>query len=187
MGINLGTFNIEGYNGGTQALRIAGGVDAFTIDTTGRTKYPNQIGFVAGVLSDIGWKDQTPGWNLQNLFSNTSYNKGGGYSASRFTAPVAGAYLFHFTVYMIKNADGADPNNGVGQYVYPMFWINSGAYQSAYRVRGFSLTGGHTFGTEVVDIYNLNAGDFVEVYLYATDKVLASYPFYSLFSGMLVG
>ena len=51
MGIDLGgAFTIGGVSGvqaNSPALKIAGASDALVIDLTGRTTYPNQIGFIA--------------------------------------------------------------------------------------------------------------------------------------------
>jgi hypothetical protein len=181
MGVDLGgAFTIAGV-AGAQALKFAGASEAFRIDTTGRTTYPNQIGFIAGYNIDPGWLAQPAGWLAINHFNNTTYNKGSGYSASRFTAPVAGSYLLHFTAYHYK------PSAVAGHYIHPMFWVNGGAIQSAYRLKAYETPAGYSFVAEIVDIYYLNAGDFVDVMIFYSNTGMSMYRYYSMFSGMLVG
>src|SRR5262245_38699126 len=148
MGIDIGgAFTLAGPSGGT-ALDLGNG--ALVIDTTGRTFYPNQIGFMAGLSgADPGWIAQGNAvWNPQTYFNNVTYNKGGGYSAGRFTAPVAGSYLFHWTATQYK------PSAAQGAYIHPMFWVNGGAVVTAYRLKGHFTPAGYSIGDqEITDIY----------------------------------
>jgi len=182
MGIDLGgAFTIAGVSG-AQALKFAGSADALTIDTTGRTYYPNQIGFIAGINTDPGWVAQTSAaWNRQNWMNNTSYNKGGGYAAGRFTAPVAGSYLFHWTVYQYK------PSAVQGNYVHPQFWINGASQPTSYRLKAYFTPAGYSFDSEIADIFYLNAGDYVDIYVYSSAAGISLYQAHGLFSGFLVG
>jgi hypothetical protein len=188
MGIDLGSaFTIGGVSGvqaDSPALKIAGTSDAFVIDLTGRTFYPNQIGFIAGFNIDNGWTALAPdAWNLQNFFNNVTYNKGGGYNAGRFTAPVSGSYLLHWAGYQYK-ADALQ-----GHYVHTHFFVNGGSIGSAFRMKGYFAPTGYAFHGEIVDIYYLNAGDYVDMQIYsgANGKNISLYRYYCLFSGMLVG
>jgi hypothetical protein len=184
MAIDIGgTFTLAGASG-AQALKFAGNVDNLKIDTAARTTYPNQIGFIAGLNADPGWVALTAAaWNIQNYFNNTSYNTGGGYSASRFTAPVAGSYLFHWMGATYK------PSSAAGNYIHPMFYINGGATPTSYRMKGyFSPAGGYwILRSEIVDIFYLNVGDYVDVYVYCAAAGISLYRAYSIFSGYLVG
>lgn len=180
MGIDIGgAFTIGGASG-SQALKFAGASDAFVIDTTGRTHYPNQIGFVAGYNTDPGWWGQASGWTTWNYQNATSYNKGGGYANGRFTAPVAGAYMFHWTCYHYK------PGAGVGNYIHPMFWVN-GAGTPLYRFSAYWTPAGYSFDSDMVDILYLNVGDYVEVHIYFGGDGMSGYPAHSGFAGFLVG
>lgn len=181
MGINIGGFTIDGFTG-SQAMKIAGASPAYTVDTTGRTYYPNQIGFIAGYNVDPGWIAwPTATWTKQTYFNNTVYNKGGGYSAGRFTVPVAGAYLFHYTIYVNK------PTAAQGSHIYSNFFINGGQTNSAIRLKGHFQPVNYSFVNEDVDILYLNVGDYVEAYNYANVAGISFYPYYSEFAGMLVG
>jgi hypothetical protein len=183
MGIDLGgVFTIAGVSG-TQALKFAGASDVLTIDTTGRTYYPNQIGFITGLNIDVGWTAQTGGvWTVQNTFNNTTYNKGFGYAGGRFTAPVTGSYLFHWVGYQYK------PTATVGNYIHPQFWVNGAGTPSSYRLKAFPTPTGYSFVGEIVDILYLNAGDYVELQIYTSGSGgISLYRYYTMFSGYLVG
>lgn len=182
MGINIGgAFNITGWDG-TQSLKITGAVDGLVIDGTGRTTYPNQIGFTAGFSgTDPGWVAMPDAvWTRQSYFNNTSYNKGGGYASSRFTAPVTGDYLFHAYSYHNK------ATSVQAHYVYSTWYIN-GAAQAVYRLCGYFQPVGYSFATEIVDILHLNAGDYVDHYLYAGGAGTNVYQAYGGMEGYLVG
>ena len=180
MGIDIGgAFTISGVNG-SQALKIAGSADAFVIDTTGRTFYPNQIGFMAGYSANPGWWDQPAGWTVWNYMDKIIYNKGGGYANNRFTAPVAGAYAFHWSCYHQRAGVGQ------GAYIHPMFFINGGD-NTLYRMFAYFAYQGYAFDSEIFDILYLNAGDYVDVHIYFSHAGQAGYPAHSQFSGWLVG
>lgn len=181
-GIDIGNaFTISGVSG-SQALKFAStSADAFTIDTTGRTYYPNQIGFIAGYNTDPGWWGlASDTWSIMSYLNTTVYNKGGGFSASRFTAPVAGSYLLHWTAYHYKSTAVQ------GHYIHPMFWVNGAGY-GGYRIWAHFQPAGYAFDSEIADIYFLNAGDYVDVKIYCGGGTISLYPAYSMFSGFLVG
>ena len=187
MGIDIGgAFTIAGVSG-AQALKIAGSADAFTIDMSGRTYYPNQIGFIAGYNTDPGWIMMTANaWNIQNYHNVTTYNKGGGYITGngRFTAPVTGSYLLHWTIYQNK---ASAPQ---GNYTHPMFWVNGGAMPTSYRIKAYFTPTGYSSDGEIADIFYLNAGDYVEVYIYCGGSGIQLYRAYShvfRLSGGLMG
>jgi hypothetical protein len=180
MGIDLGgAFTIEGA-GGAKLLKFAGSANAFNIDSNGRTTYPNQIGFSAGHPTDVGWTAMAENWQLLNFFTSVGYNKGGGYSAGRFTAPVAGSYLLHWSGYHYK------ASAAIGHYVHPMFWVNGATVPNSFRGRGYATPTGYAFHTEIADIYYLNAGDYVDMYVYYSIAGISIYRYYCQFSGVLV-
>lgn len=180
MGIDIGgAFTIEGAKTG-QALKIKGAADAFVIDDIGRTHHPNQIGFIAGYDQNPGWWGQPAGWGTWNYQNAVTYNKGGGYANGRFTAPVAGAYMFHWTCYHYR------PDVGQGAYIHPQFWINN-ASTSLYPLLAYWAPQGYSFDSDIVNILYLNAGDYVELHIYFSHAGQAGYPAHSQFSGFLVG
>ena len=83
---------------------------ALSIDSSGRVTVPQQIAFAVSATN--------AGGNLaiqgSIVFDKVHLNKGNHYSTSngRFTAPVAGLYLFHFNCFVAGNASGAQLGNG---------------------------------------------------------------------------
>jgi hypothetical protein len=180
MGIDIGgAFTITGVSG-SQAFEITGAVDALIIDTTGRSFLPNQPGFCAGYPTDVGWVAQPADtWVYQNYFTTTTYAKG--YSGSRFTAPVAGYYLFHVYSYHNKASSAA----GTG-WVYPQIYINGGA-PGPHHIVGHPQPVGYSFCAEESIILNMAAGDYADMYIYASGAGTNVYRYYSGFEGYLVG
>jgi hypothetical protein len=182
MGIDIGGFAIAGNNDTSQIFKIsAGAVDIFKIDYGGRTTYPKQIGFIAGLATDSGWVAQPAGWTAMKYFSGTVYNEGGGYSAGRFTAPVAGSYLFHYSV------RGYKPTALEKNYSSAQFWVNGAHVAQGYTLDGYNQDTSYAFTPEIVDLIYLNAGDYVEVNINASVVGISFYRSYSIFAGMLVG
>lgn len=176
-----GAFTISGTGGG-RVFKITGNQDVLTIDSQGRTFYPGQVGFIAGCNIDNGWTALAgAAWTRMTMYNNVSLNVGGGYSASRFTAPVVGTYLFHFVSYNYK------PSATAGHYLHPMFWINGGTQPTTYRTRSLHTPTGYTLESEIADIFYLNAGDYVDTYLYAAAAGISYYQYYTQFAGYLVG
>lgn len=137
--------------------------------------------FIAGSASDPSWAlpVSSGSWGkINNYCTTTVYNRGSNYNTSttRFTAPVAGPYFFSFSSYIYT--DG---------YVHPVFYVN-GAFPAgnAYRIRGHGMVANYQQDVQIEEVRTLNAGDYVEVYWYASGSCY-HYPYYSLFQGAYVG
>jgi hypothetical protein len=174
-----GAFTISGASG-SQALKIAGTADGLVIDTTGRSFTPNQPGFNAGLTTDPGWVAQPADtWVYQNYFNNTTYNKG--YASNRFTAPVAGRYWFH--VYSYHNKASSTAGTG---WVYAQVYIN-GVAVGPHQIIGHPNPASHSYGAEQAIVLNMAAGDYADMYIYASGAGTNCYRRYSGFEGYLVG
>lgn len=180
MGIDVGgAFTISGTSG-SQAFKIAGASDALTIDTTGRSFLPNQPGFLAGIATDPGWIAMAnDGWTYQNWFNQTTYAKQG-YASSRFTAPVAGHYLFIVSSYHYK------PGGSAGHWMYNQIYIN-GTAPGPHHIIGYPHPAGYSWGAETSVILKLAAGDYADFYLYSSSSTNNIYRAHTQFSGYLVG
>lgn len=139
-------------------------------------------GFIAGSSSDPGWITLGSGWNkINNYSSTTSYNKGGHYNTSttRFTAPVNGPYLFVWNSYMYQSS-----------YFHPQFAVNGDVVtrrgSTPYRIRGHGKVANYNQDSQMEEIINLIAGDYVEAYCYNGGSTY-NYPYYSIFGGVFVG
>jgi hypothetical protein len=182
-GLDFPNHTIIGTAPAAQFLRFkTGSQDAFVIDNNFRTYYPNQVGFMAGKSTDIGWVAIAPAnaWSPQTWYDNVIYNKGGGFLSSRFTAPVAGTYLFHWVAYHYK------PSAVAGHVIYPAIFINGG-FNQILRIIGYPQAAGYAFDTEITELVYMNAGDYADVQLQPNAVGISIYPAYASFIGVLVG
>jgi hypothetical protein len=151
--------------GSDQSLALAtGGTQRLIVDASGRVTMPYQPAFYA---YGGGFQNTT---NSVVQFTTVHTNRGSCYNNStyRFTAPVTGAYAFHYAAM----TDGGGYNRYVirvnGTAVGGTMFASSDAYEN------FS---GHW-------ILQLNTNDYVDIF--GTADVLI-HPDYRTFSGHLIG
>jgi hypothetical protein len=167
-----------GYGFRTAGTGSAGGTiswtERLTVDSSGRVTKPTQPGFFARRSNaGDGRAAQAQEWTIAGT---GSFNTGNHFNASngRFTAPVAGRYIFT-----------AAPGYKQTSYDYNFkFLINGGQQSEPVRVidGGDDLTS-HSGFTGTV-IYNLNANDYVQVEVGYIHHVNLTYNF---FMGYLLG
>lgn len=151
---------------GTQAKGILD-ISAATVNLYGFGKRPNQPSFLARNNEYINSSRTI-------VFAEVLHNNGSYYNSSngRFTAPIAGYYLFHFQtlVYDMGTSSGCWFGlNGTTQYAFAGVY---GQYSGSYSGQGASL------------VVYLNANDYFYVtFLYNTTKLHAGY---TLFGGHLL-
>ena len=113
----VGNMWITPDNASTFNIGTAPSGQDFMIDTSGNVTKPNNPSFAV-------YKSQSQ-WNLSGndimVFGTARHNVGGHYNTSngRFTAPVAGSYLFTFYSIMLYNYNSASVKmykNGTRQY-----------------------------------------------------------------------
>jgi hypothetical protein len=160
------------------------------IDTSGRVTMPYQPAFSAyliqlpnsngysssgtfsATVSGIG---STAGMPL--VLKHTKINRGNHYSTStgRFTAPVAGAYQFHFSAL-------PDYSQAAAQ-VHVEFYIN-GAGTDAHEIYGPNLSASQPHVSQVSGstIFQLSAGDYVSMQFQG-----GFHQRYVIFCGHLIG
>lgn len=155
-GLGTGSFNIRDNTAGVSRLGI---------DSAGRLTIPNQPSFRAG--RDLG---NVSAGNVV-VFNYASHNTGSHYNTStgRFTAPVAGKYLFAANVFRAA----ADAQ----AYVR----VNGSNF-------GYSLGYGSTYMmmTQVL-VLSLNAGDYVDLYVPVGTVYAGGSWFDCTFTGQLLG
>lgn len=167
---------------GSQGILSPNGLTpALTVDLSGRVSLPNQPAFQA--IRGVSRANQATftgdGDVLQ--FDQTLYNIGGGYNTStcRFTAPVAGRYLFCCTARY--------DSTPAGSYNRLLFTINGSGLSFIY---GHTISGNnHSTDYESMtlsSILNLAVGDFVDV-RGGRNGGGGALQFESQFSGILLG
>lgn len=179
-GNDTGTKAIHFVNSSTRTAD--GGVNAYTIrndggplilgstsyDTTiyNKVRMPNQPAFRAYNVSGAS------GSNLSFATSDTAFNgRNAGWNGSRFTAPIAGVYVFSFAILV-----GAGANTRI------LFRIN-GTYSTTYGDTLESNYSSYTYAGMSMAFF-LNVNDYVELYNEQTGVYGSSF---GSFSGFYVG
>lgn len=159
-----------GFTSDLQQWQNESGTNLARIDSVGRIIAPNQPAFSAyASASNIAANQIMP-------YNNAVINRGGHYNTStyRFTAPVAGIYLF--SVYDIGQTSGTSRfslyRNGVS--------TEDSLTHQLRGSNGANFTSATSFWT-----ISANAGDYFSVYIYETGSYGTIE--YSWFQGFLIG
>lgn len=146
------------------------GAERMRIDSAGRVTTPSQPAFSVYKATN---QTLTFGANTKINLDTVEFNDGSHFNTStgRFTAPIAGRYLFTAAVQFQANngsphsnfwVNGADSGNG---------WLDFGSGSASSQSR----------------IYKLNAGDYVELYSYTSaSSIVADGPRCKM-TGFLIG
>ena len=154
---------------------LTGGTTRIGIDSSGRVTMPYQPVFQANTLS-------TGATGNYLTFTSTRINVGNHYSTSngRFTAPVAGTYLFGWT--NIGNTTNT---------TYRYYLRKNGADIGDIHLRQDNNASGVEYATNATMTIPLSCAvnDYIQIYYYADDGTTSSYTSadYPLFWGYLIG
>jgi hypothetical protein len=149
---------ISGINGSGTYLPLSfytNNALAAQIDTSGRLLLPSQPAFKAYTSSDT-----TLATDTAIVFNLTQFNRGSNYSTTtgRFTAPVAGAYLF--------TAGALFSGMSAGQIMEISLVVNSSITQRSTRNKyqaDYTGYGGYIAGQTIATVLYLNANDYVTI------------------------
>jgi hypothetical protein len=155
---------------------VLSGSNGISTNGSAFTLVPNQPSFLA-LLTEAGWTHPSGVQLIQGTWV-TSHNRGSHYNTStrRFTAPVAGSYLFNGTV---------ATQGGVGtfQYLSCEFWLNG----NRHFIGGWD-GGGPSYGqTSSSVVINLNVGDYIQLASEANKSFNMQGPNHTSFSGYFLG
>jgi hypothetical protein len=160
-------------NGVMFSMPNSGNTDFITpmqFDSGGRIITPQQPAFCVTSPSNNSS-------NAVQTFTNVLLNRGSHYSTStgKFTAPVAGTYLFNWHIL----------SNGTQGYHYGYLDRNGNIYVYAQQYNSTGVTTGSTTGGSAV--ISLAANDTVGYFHYGGSYTPAYNGLYSVFSGLLLG
>jgi hypothetical protein len=161
--------------GSTRSLHLGtNGAARLSIDSAGRVTMPAQPSFLAQV---DGGQSFSVGWNLVTIRTHTSTFDNGNnvnYTTERFTAPIAGKYLFSAAV----TINGSNTDGTITLYKNGSD-VNCGASQAF---------GSNLASSNLTYVLNLAANDYIQVYYYASGSVTTrDTNFAGYFSGYLIG
>lgn len=151
-----------------------GGSERMRVDTSGRVIKPAQPSFRAAATDNGSFSSGTI------PYSQVITNVGSCYNAStyRFTAPVAGVYIFEAHFLSNRNTNSGD--HGFD------FYINSSAVKRIYQ----QASGGASVHCEARGtlITSLNASDYVTIVMYGNAKTgIVGSPQHCQFGGYFLG
>lgn len=152
------------------------------IDSAGRVTKPSQPSFQAYGASS--WQTVSSG-NTAVIQLNVAHsNVGSNYNTSnyRFTAPVAGKYLFSINCYCRLETHDDDSN-----HAYVFLQKNGATYINAIAIYGYYNSGDVDQTQNVCCLMTMAAGDYATAALNAASGDASAYRGATTFSGFLVG
>lgn len=183
-GIYLNTNDISISVGGTQALNI---------DSGGRVRRPSHPAFAAA--GTAGWlyasnyggtgyreAGSVMGWTTSHQTGGSNFDSGTG----RFTAPVAGYYVFHTMWYFLND------NNSTSSYVHPFFAKNNGigwntGGRAPYAMNMHGNRNNYDDGANYSAVMSMGAGEFCSIGLVWHSYNSRNHAGHQIFSGHLIG
>ena len=140
----------------------------------GRINYPDQPMFAA--MGDGGSFNAVASTPI--VFSSVQINSSSSYNSSngRFTAPIAGKYLMHFTVYTFNN----------GNQKSIAFRKNGSDFAPTNSVISFAASA-TDLSMSCTYIFNLAQGDYIEVGARAASATVSAFYGHSWFQGYMIG
>ena len=157
-------------------LKLVDGTDTLSFDASGRMKKATNVYFFAYFNSGTNAYNADP-----IIFNNTTFNDGNGYSTTtgKFTAPVAGIYLF--TAHMLSSRSTSQGDCGFD------WMVNNSAVKRIYDAN--SGSGNYHAEARGDLIYKLAVNDTVHLKAYATPGSTNwnTSATHNQFSGVLLG
>ena len=159
---------------GTSGISTNGSTHAIVPDSSGRVLMPYQPAFCAHDDGSSAYAN-----NSTIVFNTVKFNTGSHYSNStgRFTAPVAGKYLFYAQFL-------GETSSNTRTIAYLSFNGSTGSGDQTVEI---SATTKDYNSAQATTIMNLAAGDYVSVLTSGTNFPYAGSSFQNIFCGHLVG
>ena len=149
----------------------------------GGVTMPNQPCFLARGNTG-GWVSVGSGSETDVIFGNAVFDIGSNFNTTngRFTAPVAGKYLFHFHCYMRLSSYDDDTN-----YATTRLRKNGSVYENFHNILGYQNNGDSDQHGLLIAIIDLSANDYVTAALKANSGSADFYQPNCNFTGYLIG
>jgi hypothetical protein len=183
-----GTFVVGGLPS-SNTLVITNNSKTMTFNPSGKVILPGTPVFNASGTALVWEYPASISWVVPT-FSSVLYNVGSCFNGSTgtFTAPITGLYMFTFTGYATFNT------GGIAEYIHPTFLVNGtwasrrGGGSTGYRLRHHGWGPNDYYkDCEISEIFRLQAGDYLYLYLYHSTTTCAIYSNYKLFTGVYLG
>ena len=184
-----------GINFTTNEIRIvAGGTTQTLIDSSGRVRRPEQPAFAVSATN--GWLyasnyGGTGTFEMGSIMSwnNAAHQTGGSNwnpSNGRYTAPVAGYYVFRSMWYYLND------NNSTPSYVHTWIarngnisWMTGG--RTAHTINMHGNRNNYDDGSNYSAVFQLNAGEYASCWIRWHSFNSRHHAAHQIFSGHLVG
>ena len=160
----------------------SGGVERMRITKEGRVTKPHQPSF--SVNGTGGWQTVTSGNTTDIQLNTTHSNVSSSYNSGnyRFTAPVAGVYVFMINAYCRLETHDDDSN-----HAYIFLRKNGATYISAMAIYGYYNSGDVDQTQNVCCTMTMGVGDYATAALNAASGDASVYRGATTFSGFLMG
>ena len=187
-GVDSANTNIMGSLSNHDIRFITNTTEQGRITTAGLHTKPNQPSFAA-YSNNGNWVTTTQGNQTTITFNNTFYNVGSHFKTDagtgqyeRFTAPVAGKYVFHLKTYVRLETLDDDSNHG-----YTRIRVNGSAFMNSYNIFGYNNSGDSDQNADLTIICNLAANDYVHCDVSAASGSMSFYNSACVFMGYMLG
>ena len=151
-----------------------GGLEGVNIDSSGHVTMPYQPAFMAH--ANEGGSEYFAGGSIPS-FSNITLNPGNHFNGSRFTAPIAGQYLFSFSI-----LSGSSGDYGLIQFIK-----NGSSFVFNINWTQVYATTNNDKVASATKIISLSADDYVELEINSTYNHFYWDANYSSFCGYFLG
>jgi hypothetical protein len=183
-------FDIDGItltSPGSNTLVITNNAKTMTFNSAGKVMIPGTPVFNASGAETAWEYKPAAGWYTPT-FSSVLYNVGSCFNGTVFTAPITAMYMFTFSGYSTFNT------GAIGEYMHPTFLVNGawasrrGGGSTGYRIRHHGWGPSDNYkDCEISEMFRLQAGDYVQVYIYHSTTTCGIYSNYKLFTGVYLG
>ena len=136
-----------------QTYKYDSDTTGLTLNSDGSMTRPNQVRFFARLSSDYAFSAGANGnWSTDDASWSTTINVGSGFSGGKFTAPVAGHYMFYASFY-------ANPHSSSSYH--GCYFHGSGVDSTTYGF--YASEGANDTATSLSAMYDMAANEEIKL------------------------